>query len=83
MKNKTIQNEIHAVAINHILPDHVVEDIVESVFKMARKAIESADRENNIFENIQLSNFGKFYVTEGKLAYLKIFNEQRKNDSKD
>ena len=80
MRRKTTvdSDAIHTVALNHGVPDKAVKDVMESVFRMMRKAIESADRENNIFENIHLINLGKFYVSEQKKAFLIRLNRRLK-----
>jgi len=74
MKSKIVKVEIHSVALNHLLPDFVVNDIVESAFHMVNDMIESSNREAVDFPTISLINFGKFYVSDQKKEYLKKRN---------
>ena len=74
---------MHSVALNHNLPDMVVQDIIESAFQMTRATIESADRTTSTFQNIQLINFGKFFVSPGKLKFYTELNEKNNENQPD
>lgn len=79
MKSKIGKAEIHSVALNHHLPDQVVNDIIESVFKFTHGVIEQADRETANFPIIGLINFGKFFVTEQKKKFItEVLNDKKK-----
>lgn len=79
MKSKTGKAEIHSVALNHHLPDRVVNDIIESAFKMVHDTIESSNRETADFPVISLINFGKFIVTDQKKIFIReVLNEKKR-----
>lgn len=79
MKSKTGKAEIHSVALNHNLPDQVVTDIIDSIFRMTHDIIEHADRYTADFPIIGLINFGKFYVTEQKKIFITtILNDKKR-----
>lgn len=78
MKSKVGKLEIHTVALNHNLPDHIVQDIMDSVFAMIRETIESSDRATADYPIIGLTNFGKFFVSDAKKEFIRTVMNERK-----
>jgi len=79
MKSKTGKAEIHSVALNHHLPDKIVIEIIEAVFKMTHEIIEKGNRDTQEFPTIALINFGRFFVTNRKKEFIRdILNEKKR-----
>lgn len=70
LKSKQENSVIHNIGLNFGLPDREIENIIRSQFEVVRDAM---NRGKNLeFENCQLLNFGKFFVSENKIrSYIK------------
>jgi nucleoid DNA-binding protein len=75
---------IHQIALEEMMTDKEIEDIVRSQFEMALNAIESADAVEDKLYNISLIKFGKFYYRKAyaeRIKQIRLGKIARRNES--
>jgi len=71
---------IHEVALDNFVKDYVVEDIILFIEHSIADAIESSDPTDDKFKTINITNFGKFVVSNKKRLYAKRYYGKRDKD---
>jgi nucleoid DNA-binding protein len=61
---------MHMIALEEMISEKLVHEIVSSQFELMRKEMESGNREDGGYKNVRLINFGLFYFNELKAAHI-------------